>query len=569
MSRALASLDPLPRLLTAVAVRRAADPVLRALSPLSVVACGAALLLARYRPHTPRALALLGAALALAPLLRVPHARRTRALALAQEVDRRLGARDAVTTAAELCLRDLPRDEGAGARVMRDARAALVGARRRDVLAPLERRHALALIVASAALLAGAFAPVPPRPMPRARPAAVLRSSEVAAAARAVAESLQSAAVQEPPRADALRDLAARADALGRDLAAGTLRDEALARMDAIEQQAESALGWARDPAQQRAMDAALAELAAEPALRDALAQGDLGALDAAARRSADRREARDRGRAAEALERAAEAARRSGSDALARALRDEASLLRRRGTATELAREIAAALGDTPGARRIAEHLARGDDDAELSRALDEALRELDRTLSPEARQRLARSLARMAEGADDVSRADLDRAARAMSPEEMRAAMRALVEALRSGSLDRTRMGAAARAGADARERIARLRAGMQSGSVRAAGGEGTGSRGTGNDPGHIPTAGETRAVQGGGFVAPTQGNADPSVPGVTVATERVDITGAQATTVSEGAVRAAAPGAIHGVERVAMPPAWRAQVRTYFSP
>lgn len=573
---ALSPFAPLPRLIVAVARRRALEATAKMALPCAALASAGSLVIARYASCAPRALTLV---LVVPALRRLLWARRRAAeapLPLAMEVDRRLDARAAVVTAAELALGGVSATSELGEKISLDARNALENKLPRDVVSPLTRRAKGSLAASAVLLAAGLAAPVPR--VERRRPATVrvARDTSAADAAREAAEALSAAAQQDSDHAPQLASVAAAARALAHDLEVGVAREDALARADELDRSAEEALSWARDPRRQAAVDAALSELT-DPetaALRDALARGDMARVDEAVRALADQREAASRQRAMEALSRAAAAARSAGANDLARALDDEQDLLRRRGASNELARSIAQALGDTPAARRIAEHLARNGSDQELSRALDEVMREFDRGLTADERRRIAQQMARMAAQADPGSRANFERAGRAMSAEEARAAMRALLEAMRNGSLDRTRAGNAARAGGAARGDLARLRVGLQTGRTpgRAQGAPGSGSPGAGgrggdHDPGHIDTTGHTAALSRPGFVAPARGAADPRNPGVPVSVEHIDTTGAQAVTPDESRIRQAAPSALHGIERTPVPEAYRRQVRVYF--
>ncbi len=573
---ALTPLAPLPRLIVAVARRRALEATARIALPCAALACAGSLVIARYASGAPRALTLVLVVPALHQLVWAKRRAAEAPLPLAMEVDRRLDARAAVVTAAELALGGVSASTEFRERIAVDARKALENRHPREVTAPLSKRARGGLLASVALLAVGIAAPVPRVVRPPPVAVRVTRDATAADAARAAAEALSAAAQQDSDHAPQLASVAAAARALARDLEVGVARDDALARADELDRSAEEALSWARDPRRQAAVDAALSELT-DPetaALRDALARGDMARVDEAVRALADQREAASRQRAMEALSRAAAAARSAGANDLARALDDEQGLLRRRGASNELARSIAQALGDTPAARRIAEHLARNGSDQELSRALDEVMREFDRGLTDEERRRIAQQMARMAAQADPGSRANFERAGRAMSPEEARAAMRALLEAMRNGSLDRTRAGNAARAGGAARGDLARLRVGLQTGRTpgRAQGAPGSGSPGAGgrggdHDPGHIETAGHTAALSRPGFVAPARGAADPRNPGVPVSVEHIDTTGARAVTPDESRIRQAAPSALHGIERTPVPEAYRRQVRVYF--
>lgn len=581
----LDALAPLPRLLAVVAGRRALDRVVSVALPCALVAGAASVLLARYAHHVPRAVALAAIVPAFVPLVLARRRIERDALPLALEVDHRLKADAAVVTAAELLLASRATAEGLPERIQSDARKALDGRGARDVFAPLGRRHHATLAGAVALVIAALVAPIrPARPTAPPRVVAKVKDAQTAEAARQVAESLEAAAREDPDHARPVEAVATAARQLARDLEHGMSRDEALARMDELERSADEALAWARDERHREAANAALAELDTpdQRELRDALAQGDMSRVDEAVRRVADQREAAARRAAEEALARAAEAARSHGSNDLARALDEERDLLRRRGASNDLAREVARALGNTPGAQRIAEHLSRASQsDRELSRALDEVMREMDRTLTPEERRRLAEAMARMATQADPGTRANFERAGRAMTPEEARAAMRALLEQLRNGSLDRTRAGGAARAGEGARGEMVRLRVGLQTGRTPGRGeGQGrnsangtpgstpgSGGHGSDHDEGHVPTAGSTRRANGQGFVAPVQASPDPTNPGLPVGSELVDTTGAQAVTATPERLQQIAPSALQGLERTPVPEPYRDQVRTYF--
>lgn len=558
----LASLAPLPRLVGLVALDRASRVSLRALPAVALATGALALGIARWYPDVSRSFAVGLVLGVLLPFAWVPRDLRRRLLGLVREVDARLGADEAVTTAAELCFGHRGPAGPTVARVLRDAREILAVCEARAVLSRGSWRERAVAVGSLAVIVAGLALPVRPGSRTAASPVPTMRSAPLAAAAQEVATALDLAAAQDDRHARGLHELAAEAQSMARALAAGAPPGELLARADALEQRVANLGEGAPAATSPAAVDAALQELSGVPALRDALAQGDGGEFDAALRALAEGAAARDRASAANALARAAEAARRAGSPELGARLDESAARLRRRAEATVLARSLAAALGGSPEGRRMAEHLARGVGDEALDGALGEALRAFERGLSPEERPRIAAALRDLAQASDPGAPADTDRATRAISPEEARAAVRAMVEALRRESRERAHEGLAARAHADARERIARLRAGLQTGTLAA-------DRGVSGAP-EGPTRGtarETAALAARGFRAPTTTASDPRGATVVVGTERREVTGARALSPVEASVRAAGPEALHGIERVAMPPAWRAQVRTYF--
>lgn len=565
----LGGFEPLASMLTLLALRRGLSRAARWALPVSVLGAVGALCLARWAPAVPRGVMALPWVCLVWPLASAWHGVWARPLPALAEVDARLGADAAVLTAAELALAPRASADGAmAARVRDDARRALAGRGAWHAVAPLSRRRMAAALVTVLGFAGAMVVPVPPARGRGATRAVARPDAAAAEMARTAAETLRTAALHDAPGEAPLAPVAARAEALTRALEAGMSRDEALAATDALDRSLEDALAWTRAAEHQRAVDAALAALhdPSLDAVRDALAQGDLAAVDAAVRRIADRREAASQQAAAEALERAAEAARAAGSAALGSALAEEAGLLRRRSTATALAQALAQALGETEAGRRVAEHLAReGAEEGAVSRALDAAMREFDRGLTPAERQRVARALAQLASQPEATSRAELDRAARAMSPEEARAAMRALMASLRRGGLDRSRLAQRGRAGAAGRAALQGLRVRLQTGG----GAPGSGGRGSGHDPGHVATTGSTARVRGDGFVAPVDPTRDPSRPGLPVESVRVQTTGARATTPDAVRLREAAPAALRGVEQMPVPAPWRDQVRGYFGP
>ncbi|MBI5513735.1 MAG: hypothetical protein HY909_08195 [Deltaproteobacteria bacterium] len=558
--------EPLPRWHWLVAAERALLRSAHVAVAGAAVAFAAGLALARWLPSIPRAWALLCLVPALAPFAWLPRAVRRHAVALALTLDRRLGARAAVVTAVELHLRGAP-ETPFTARVTEDALRAVQHRPWRDALGP-PPPTTLGAVALGFALSVGALA-VPLKPAHISHPhpqQPTLRSPALASAAREALGALEAAAREDPSQARALTPLVEEARRLSEGLQQGMPRDEALERQDALERQAEEALAWALASERQRALDAALGALE-DPslaALREALARGDLRAADAAARALADGRERADRTRAEAQLTRAAEAARRAGAGDLAEALDAERALVQRRGARSELARELARALGDDPRARRVAEHLARGGEN-DASRALDEALQALDRELSPEERRGIAQALARLArEAPEGASREGLQRASRAPTAEELRAALRELARQLREGGPDRTPGGGARRAGDGALGALGRLRVGLQTGRMPGGGGGGQGSA---HDEGHLPTAGRTPSLRAPGLTAPLDARRDPRTPAVPVGVERSDPTGERALSPAEVTLRQAAPAALQGIERAPVPEAYRAQVRGYF--
>ncbi len=564
---ALGGFGPLRRMLALVALGRGAARAGRWVVPVALVGAAGALALARWAPGVSRGVMVAVWGVMALPLVAGWRGVWSRPLSALAEIDGRLGAQAAVLTAAELALVERAGvDPAVAGRVRDDARKALQGRSLGEAL-PAPRRRVWA--IGGLAMLGFVAALVVPVRPARARSAERPRGDVPAAEmARAVAQTLRAASEPETPGVPSLEAVQVRAEALARSLEAGMTRDEALAATDGVERALEESLAWTRAAEHQRAVDAALAALG-DPSLdavRDALAQGDLARMNDAVRALADRREAASQRAAAEALQRAAGAARAAGSEALGAALEEEAGLLRRRSEASALAQALAQALGETAAGRRVAEHLSRaGTQDGALSRALDAAMREFDRGLTAEERRRVAQALAQLAAQSEGTSQAAFDRASRAMTAEEARAAMRALLESLRRGGLDRSRAGRRGRAGAGARQGIGDLRVRLQMGR----GGPGGGGPGTGNDPGHVATTGHTGRVRDPGFVAPVDPVRDPGRPGVPVESVRVETTGARARAADAVQLREAAPAALRGVEAMPVPAPWRDQVRVYFNP
>lgn len=529
--------------------------------------------------------------------LRMARRRHPRRLDGVLALDRQLGAHAAVLTAAEWSLAPLSAPSPpVHARVLADAEEALARATWRDLgLAPLWRGLFVSAVML--ALTVGALrvsiAPVPASTRPSERPLPSASAASIAAAA----ETLGNVA-PEAPGHEAAAEATREARQLAHALEHAITFDAAQSRTEALEQRTRDARLWSRAEAHQRAREAALEALRAPShrALADALSQGDLRALDEAVRQLADRREAAAQRAAAEALARAAEAAGRNGSSPLADALRDESALLQRRATASRLATAIARALEANPAGRRIAAHLQRSDDTS-LSDALSETLRSLDGGLSEAERQRVAEALAAMSQQPENVSRAELERAARAMTEAEAREAVRQLIESLRRPGVERSPAGQAAATTAQAEGQIRQLRVRFQlerqgatasnpSNATPAAGNAAhTASSTPGGAPNgapsanpagphaaggaHIDSTGQTAAVHATGFMAPVTAPPNPSNPGTVVSIERSDTTGARAQRLDRVSLERAAPSAVEGVERMPVPAPWREQVRAYFRP
>lgn len=193
--------------------------------------------------------------------------------------------------------------------------------------------------------------------------------------------------------------------ALRRQLAAGVgdPRD-ALAKLhDVREAVARGRAAEARAHAPARG--AAAEALAGEAEMAAAVMRDDLEGLTGAVERAAARREAADRARAREALERAERAADEHGDGLLARSLEARRSLLERRAAQAELARELLEAMPEfADGAvRRGLERLERDGDGVELERAVVEAMREAWQRLSADERRRLADAMQRAAVAPSD----------------------------------------------------------------------------------------------------------------------------------------------------------------------
>jgi hypothetical protein len=558
----LSHLAPLPRWLALLAAERALALAARLAAVGGAAALGLAWVLAHTRPDAPRAWILVALVPAFAPFARLPWTVRRDAVALALTVDHRLGARAAVVTAVELALRDAPATPFTH-RIAEDALRAVRERPARDTVRAPSRGTLGALGLALGLTITALTLPRVTPPEASTRPhRPTVHDSDLHSAARDALAALEAAQREDPAHAQALDASVAQARRLAEALAQGMPREEALAQQDALEREAQDALGWALASERQRALDAALGALddRSLEALRRALARGDLRGTDAAVQALADQRERADRARAEVALSRAAEAARRAGASDLADALDAERALLQRRGARSALARALAQALGDDPRARRAAEHLARGGDHGS-ARALEEALQALERDLTPAERQRLTQALARLArEAPEGRSQEGLARAARAPTAQELRAALRALARGL--DGADRTPGGGARRAGDGALGALGRLRVGLQTGRVPAGG-----ARANSRDEGHDPLVGRSPGLRPPGFTAPVDARRDPRTPAAPVAVEWVDPTGDRALLPGAVTLQRAAPAALQGIEHAPVPEAYRAQVRGYF--
>ena len=496
-------------------------------------------------------------------------------------LDACLGSHEAIATALEL-------PDDAPHPIRKAALDALEQGNPRAARPRLLARIHLAL-PASLALIAWlAYLPLPPKPRP-APGSDEIRLEEVPGLAKI--EKLRDLEARDPAQKERLEKIARDAERLREQLRQGMAKRDAQAEIarlrDAITAERLS-LGTKENRA---GFEAAVARLAAEPALRDAakaLGDRDLKGFDEALERLANAREQRDRELARKALEEAEELARREGAKDVAKLLKESREKLERRAARAELLRELAEALGEAVG--EPLEDFEANPNDASAERLANALARALEQ-LSPEERERLAERLRKMLENAEmgpGQGEGSLKEWAEHLETPEGR---RALVEQLRRLAREdyegdeakrQEALDDAERGGAEAEDAIqgrpipipvpgpASPSPGPSTGGQSQGGDPGGQPGGKGEDSGKGQHGGSTDPIPADELRARAQGLLDKRVPmqgvemgrGAAQAGETANVQGT-------GALREVGPSEVSAVERSEIPEEYREQVGRYFQP
>jgi hypothetical protein len=556
--------------------------------------------------------ALLGVAGASAGLV-VARRRRWNDVDVALWLDDRLGTQEAIATAVEL--RNGAEDEDAArAVVVSTAATALAQAPEEDVrrarpvvLRPL---HALAPL-AIAALVFVARSPLPAAPVVAAAPGESRVQMTQVEGLKKVME-LGKAHARDEAQRQRLDALAKDADKLRVDLEKGLEKRDALDRIAKLRDDIAAEKLTLGDGERRAGLEAAISKLQQKDATKEAakaLGDHDLEKMDREMERIANAREKQDRDSARHALDDAAEAARSAGAPDVGKALEEQKQALEQREKRAEALRDLEKAMEDSgtasPEQQTESEALDRKGDDA-TARKLADAMGKALEKLTPEQRRRLAQRLREQARQqgkngpqSDPQALKDMaDGLSTAEGQQKLEDELQQLAEQDDQSPESQGQQDLdGAEQGADGAEGQLNGQGqgpgqvpapgkghgpgqgqgqgqgdgqGESSGGSGAESGDGSGSGGHHHDTGTGPHDGHTGEVDTGTLRSRARGpmSKAPGMPGATTGWTpgRADGT---ANVRGTGALGAAGPGEIEGVDHSDVPEEYREQVRQYFQP
>ena len=341
--------------------------------------------------------ALLGVGGAVAGLV-VARRRRWSDVDVALWLDDRLETEEAITTAVEM-RNQAEDDDEARAVVVSTAATALAGAdekrARPSVLRPL---HALAPL-AVAALVFVTRSPLPSAPVVARSPGETKVQIGQVEGLKKVAQ-LGEATARDDAQKQRLEKIAKDADKLKADLEKGLEKREALDRIAKLRDEIAAERLTLGEGEKRAGLEAAVSKLEENDSTKEAakaLGDHDLEKMDREMERIANAREKRDRDSAKKALEDAAAAAKANGAPDVGKALAEEKKALEERERRAEALRDLEKAMEDSgvasPEQKSEAESLDRKGDDATAKKLADAMGKALEK-LTPEERKKLAEKL-------------------------------------------------------------------------------------------------------------------------------------------------------------------------------
>ncbi len=515
-------------------------------------------------------------------------------------LDDRLGTQEAIATAVEL-RNGAEDDDAARAVVVSTAASALAeapaeGTRRARpvVFRPL---HAVGpLAVAALVFVARSPLPVPP-PVVAAPGESRVQLTQVEGLKK-VAE-LGKAHARDEAQKQRLDALAKDAEKLRVDLEKGLEKREALDRIAKLRDDIAAEKLTLGDGEKRAGLEAAISKLQQQDATKEAakaLGDHDLEKMDREMERIANAREKQDRDSAKRALDDAAAAARSAGAADVAKALEEQKQALEQREKRSEALRDLEKAMEDSgtasPDQQSESEALDRKGSD-ESARKLADAMGKALEKLTPEQRKKLAEKLREQAarQGKHQSDPRDLkDLADDLGTPEgqqRLEDQLRDLAEQDdQSPESQEQKQLDGAEQGADGAEGQINGQGpgegegnGTGKGGVPApmpgngssnASGDGPGAGGHHHDTGTGPHNGHTGEVDTGTLRSRARGpmSRAPGMPGSTTGWTPGKADGT-ANVRGTGALGAAGPGEIDGVDHSDVPEEYREQVRQYFQP
>ena len=519
-------------------------------------------------------------------------------------LDDRLDTNEAITTAVEL-RQCADADGEARAVVVATAASALAGAEQKDrgaagrpsVWRPL---HALAP-VAILGLVVVAREPLPPRP-PEAHPPGATKVQIANVRGLEKAAQLGQAHARDEAQRERLEKIAKDAGKLRADLDEGLERREALDRVARLRDEIAAERLSLGEGERRAGLEAAISKLDQASVTKEAaraLGDHDLETMDHEMERIANAREKRDRESAKTALEDAAAAAKAHGAPDVGKALDQDRNALEERERRAEALRDLEKAMEDSdlasPEQRTEAEALDRMGTD-EAARKLADAMGRALEKLTPEERERLAEKLKKQAKrGRGQSDPQKLEEMADDLSSPEGQKKLEDELKSLASED-DESQESKGQQQLDDAEEGTDGAEGEINGQKPGEGPGQGETRPGRGKVP--IPIPGPSRGEASGGEpgggkhhhdtgTGPHDGRTDgldaagtlrsrargplnraPGMPGST--TGRLPgRSGGTADVQGTGALGAAAPSEIDGVDHSDVPEEYREQVRQYFRP
>lgn len=507
-------------------------------------------------------------------------------------LDARLGSDETIATALELAGRDGER-HAAAALVTSQATIALKRATSKAVRPRLLRGSHLGAPVGAALIAWVSLLPLPPPPPTAPPPPGIEKVQLATILGLEKVIALEHLDARDEKQRQRLAQLASDAKKLRDKLQKGVEKREALDDLTKL-RDALTAERLSLGEGERAGLEAALGKLADQPETRDAakaLGDRDLGAFDEEMEKLANSIEKADRERAKRTLEQAAEAAKKGGAPGVAKALEEQRRLLKEREKRAETLRELSKALGDALGkegkeALQDFERESSPKAEQKLADKLEEALKKL----TPEQRKQLAENLKRQAkqmpDGDEDgplppTKQQLQDLAKQLDTPEGQKALEKGLKDLAKdpgkSGEAERQKGLGEAQKGLG--ELGGQLGMPMPSPAAPSGGSSGKDSGGKADgrsaQPGHTEGGGpgkhdgKTEVLDGKGVIARADARLNAGgkpVPGTALG-RTAGKAGETANVQGTGALGAAAPSELGGIERSEVPEEYREQVGRYF--
>lgn len=530
-------------------------------------------------------------------------------------LDDRLETEEAITTAVELRNQAEDDDEARAVVVSTAAAALAAGDEKRARPSIFRPLHALAPLAVVGFVLV-LRSPLPATPVVAQAPGEARVQLAQVEGLKKVAQLGQATARDEAQK-ERLEKIAKDAEKLRADLEKGLEKREALDRIAKLRDQIAAERLTLGEGEKRAGLEAAVSKLEQNDATKEAakaLGDHDLEKMDREMERIANAREKRDRDAAKRALEDAAAAAKANGAPDVGKALDQEKKSLEERERRAEALRDLEKAMEDSglasPDQRKEAESLDRKGSD-EAARKLADSMGKALEKLSPEERKRLADKLKQQSgKGGTQSSPEDLkDLADDLSTPEGQKKLEDELKDLAKEDDESPESKGQQglddAQEGADGAEgdingqgqegqgpgkggsKVPIPLPGPGSGPGDGNGnggnghgsgngegnasGDGTGGTGHHHDTGTGPHDGRTEVVGAASTLksrAHGAMNRAPGMPGTTTGWTPGK-SGATANVQGTGALGAAGPSEVDGVDHSDVPEEYREQVRQYFQP